>query len=94
MIINITQGDIDVGVRNEPSLCAIAQAIIRTVPVGVPVHVGRETIDVGNKIYKVSKKAHTFIQTFDFGRKETLKPTKMRLSPIQQGELTTTVAVK
>ena len=74
MKIEITQHDIDYGVRGEYSLCPIARAVKRKINGEVIVsgdHISIFTTDIIRKYsyYKLPQKAKDFMQRFDDGKK-------------------------
>ena len=85
MKIEVTQKDIDKGVRGECALCPIARAI-KSSSNFKRVYVNGKTIDVwyrgdqGIKTYKLPKKAQTFVKRFD--RQEPVKPFSFKLKSL------------
>ena len=74
MKIEITQHDIDYGVRGEYSLCPIARAVKRKIYGKVTVsgdHISIFTTDIIRRYsyYKLPQKAKDFIKRFDEGKK-------------------------
>lgn len=72
--IDVTQDDIDKGKKGEPTTCAIARAIKRTM--GDHPNVEDEiqiTIQGQEYYYNIPKKASTFIERFDMDKKR-VKP--------------------
>lgn len=66
--VEVTQADIDNGVRNDCSRCALALAL-QKLPGGPGVRVGNATVSVvrgtGRTMYYLSKAARRFVERFD-----------------------------
>ena len=84
LVIDVTQKDIDLGIRSSCHLCPIARALLRgTDHSGTRVAVGYEGIIVQHGpvsvTYKPSARAATFIHRFDTRGKEAVKPARFAL---------------
>lgn len=73
MKINVTQRDIDSGLRNDCTLCPVARAIKRRLGKSKSVQVFETSIDIYNskdrleKQYNIPELAQLFIKNFDTG---------------------------
>ena len=78
MIVEITQEDIDQGIKGECSKCPLALALKRVFPID-EVGVYYFTFSVGRKHHNLSDEAMMFVRNFDESKKlvqpQTLKVT-------------------
>ena len=78
MVINVTQEDIEIGIKKSSSRCPIARALMRIFP-GNKVRVGFEDILIYNSYglvnrYKSTKNMKRFMNSFDHGK--PVKPSR------------------
>lgn len=67
-LIEVTQQDIDKGIRGNSCACPVAWAIRSAIGDGdIEIRVGEDLITVGNAQVPVPKIAYRFIRAFDYG---------------------------
>jgi hypothetical protein len=80
MIINVTQQDIDSGVKGNPSKCAIAQALKRMLnDIYLEVNVFHTSLHLNGKKYRMPQKGTDFVFLFDTPGDKSSKPVEIEI---------------